>query len=81
MKIFQALTGTTVNAPTIDGRAIPLELTEIIKPTTVRRVPNEGLPHPKQPSKRGELLVEFDIQFPDSLPSSAREKIAGLLPS
>jgi len=78
---LQAITGTTVSVPTIDGRAISLDLSEIIKPTTIRRVPNEGLPHPKQPSKRGEMLVEFDIQFPDSLPSSSRETIGALLAS
>jgi DnaJ-class molecular chaperone len=66
--------------PTLDGRTLTLRMADVIKPTTVRRIPNEGLPFPKEPTKRGELIVEFDIEFPDSLPSKVREKLGEMLP-
>jgi len=78
----EALVGTVVNVPTIDGRKIPLKMTDaVIKPGTVRRIYGEGLPLPKQPTKRGDLVVEFDIEFPDHLSPSVRNKIADLLPA
>ena len=78
--MLQALVGATVQVPTLDGNLIPLQL-DIVKPTTVRRIPGEGLPFPKEPDRRGYLIVDFDIKFPDSLSRDARDKIAKLLPA
>ena len=80
--IVQALTGTaTVEIPTLDGvRKVPLRLTEIIKPGSTRKIPGEGLPFSKQPTKRGDLVVRFDIVFPDKLPEPVRAKLGDLLP-
>lgn len=78
--IFQALCGTTLQVPTIDGRKIPLRLNEIIKPSTVKRIQGEGLPMPKQSSRRGDLTVEFDIKFPSRMTSSAKEILSDCLP-
>jgi len=82
ISLREALVGTTVQVPTIDGRTIPLRMTDtVIKPGTVRRIAGEGLPYPKQPAQRGDIIVEFDIEFPDQLSPSVRNKIADLLPS
>jgi len=65
----------------LDGvRKVPLRLTEIIKPGSTRRIQGEGLPYPKQPTKRGDLIVVIDVQFPDTLSDSVRAKIGALLP-
>ena len=46
---------------------IPLNLSEeMIRPTTTKRVQGKGLPTPKDPARRGDLVVHFDIAFPDS---------------
>lgn len=68
----QALCGCTVNIPTIDGRVIPLPCNDIIKPGTVKRLRGEGLPFPKAPSQRGDLIVEFKIRFPDRIAPQTR---------
>ena len=79
---LQALVGTTINVPAIDGRTIPLKMTDqVIRPDTVRRIAGEGLPLPKQPAARGDLIVEFNIEFPNALSPSVRSKIADLLPT
>lgn len=77
---FQALCGTTLQVPTIDGRKIPLRLNEIIKPNSVKRIQGEGLPQPKQSARRGDLIVEFDIVFPSKMSSSAKEILSDCLP-
>ena len=79
--MFQALCGTTLQIPTLDGPKIPLSLTDVTKPHTQKRVPGKGLPLPKQQGKRGDLLIKFDIVFPDSLPPSTKEILRDVLPA
>lgn len=53
---------------------------EIIKPTTVKRVAGYGLPLPKESGRKGDLLIAFEIKFPEKLTSSQKELLADLLP-
>ncbi|XP_056403200.1 dnaJ homolog subfamily B member 5 isoform X2 [Hyla sarda] len=76
----EALCGCTVNIPTIDGRVIPLPCSDIIKPGTVKRLRGEGLPYPKVPTQRGDLIVEFQVRFPDRIPPPTRELLKQHLP-
>lgn len=79
---LQALCGTTINVPTLQGQTVPLNLTNrVIKPTTVEKIQGRGLPYPKEPSRKGDLLISFDIQFPDKLSQNAKEVLFDLLPS
>ena len=40
---------------------------DIIKPQTIKTLPGFGLPFPKEPHKRGDIIIKFDIQFPNTL--------------
>ncbi|XP_061887967.1 dnaJ homolog subfamily B member 5-like [Entelurus aequoreus] len=71
----EALCGCTVNVPTLDNRIMPLPCSDVIKPGAVRRLRGEGLPVAKCPSKRGDLVVEFQVLFPDRIPPQSREII------
>uniref|UniRef100_A0A667ZU63 Zgc:122979 n=1 Tax=Myripristis murdjan TaxID=586833 RepID=A0A667ZU63_9TELE len=71
----EALCGCTVNVPTLDNRMMPLPCSDVIKPGAVRRLRGEGLPLPKGPSQRGDLVVEFQVLFPDRIPPQSREII------
>lgn len=67
--------------PTLTGEKVRLDLlNEIIKPTTVKRIAGHGLPLPKEPSKRGDLLVTFEIRFPDHLARSVKDILYDTLP-
>lgn len=80
---FQALCGTTVTVPTMNPETtLPLHfVNEIVTPNTVRRIQGQGLPLPKEPSRRGDLIVNFDIRFPEHLSSSARDILYDTLPN
>ncbi|MBN3301069.1 DNJB5 protein, partial [Amia calva] len=80
ISLKEALCGCTVNIPTIDNRVIPLPCSDIIKPGTVKRLRGEGLPFPKSPSQRGDLIVEFQVRFPDRIPPQSREILKQHLP-
>ncbi|ODN04451.1 DnaJ protein 1 [Orchesella cincta] len=82
ISLRDALCGTTINVPTLQGQSIPLNLTNrVIKPSTVEKIPGKGLPYPKEASRKGDLLISFDIQFPDKLPSSAKDILLDILPA
>lgn len=82
INLADALCGTTVNVPTLDAsRVRKLTLNEVIKPTTEKRLTGDGLPNPKQPSTRGDIIVKFDIKFPDNLSREQREALSSTLRS
>ena len=79
---MQALCGVLVDIPTLTGEKIPLNLAnEVIKPTTVKKITGYGLPLPKEPTKRGDILVSFDIQFPDRMSQNTKDLLHDLLPN
>lgn len=79
----QALCGTVVQVPTLKpGETVSIDTRgEVVKPNTVKRLQGRGLPYPKEPSKRGDLLVNFDIKFPDTMTQSAKDILTDLLPN
>lgn len=81
ISLRQSLCGTLVKVPTLTGETISINTTgEIIKPSTVKRLQGRGLPFPKEPSRRGDLLVAFDIQFPTQLNQNAKDILGDVLP-
>ncbi|CAF3587916.1 unnamed protein product [Rotaria sp. Silwood1] len=80
INLKEALCGTTINVPTLEsGRVRKLQLNEVIKPTTEKRLAGDGLPYTKQPTTRGDLIVKFDIKFPDTLSRDQKDIIASAL--
>lgn len=80
ISLRDALCGTTINIPTLGGRKIPLNLTDVIKPGSQRRIQGEGLPFAKQPTRKGDLVIEFDIRFPEKIPPGARDILKDCIP-
>jgi DnaJ-class molecular chaperone len=39
------------------------------------------VPNPKNGGRRGDLLVEFDVRFPDSITPAAKDLIMNALPA
>jgi DnaJ-class molecular chaperone len=81
LSLRDALIGTSLNVPTLDGTAYPLRIDTVIKPEMTRTIAGQGLPMHKTPNRRGDLIVEFDVRFPDSLSPSAKELIKNALPA
>lgn len=81
ISLKEALTGSSVvRVPTLDGDPVTLAIRDIVKPTTQKRLTGRGLPVPKEPNKRGDLIVHFDIQFPTTLPEGTKQILVDLLP-
>lgn len=43
------------------------------------RIPEKGFPRPDDPTKRGDLVVTFDVVFPDYVDEEYHEDIKRLL--
>lgn len=81
ISLRQSLCGTAVKVPTLSGETLSIStIGEIVRPNTVKRLQGRGLPFPKEPSRKGDLLVAFDIQFPNNLNQNAKDILADLLP-
>jgi len=82
LSLKEALCGTKVEVPTITGRKVAMDMSnEVIKPNTIKKLPGHGLPHSKENNNRGDLLVSFDIEFPEKLSQNVRESLREVLPS
>lgn len=80
ISLRDALCGTTIQVPTLANTKIPLTLTEVIKPDTMKRIPGQGLPLPKNPSQRGDLFVEFNVVFPNTLTKDKKDILRDCFP-
>ncbi|TQD82395.1 hypothetical protein C1H46_032037 [Malus baccata] len=81
ISLAEALTGYTAQLTTLDGRNLTVPITNIISPTYEEVVKGEGMPIPKEPSKRGNLRIKFNIKFPTKLTSDQKSNIKRLLTS
>ena len=53
---------------------------EVIKTGDLKCVYGEGMPTYKNPFEKGKLIVQFKVDFPDSLPPETAEMLAKILP-
>ncbi|ETV83239.1 hypothetical protein H257_04014 [Aphanomyces astaci] len=68
ISLKDALVGQgTLTIKTLDDRELHLKLDSVVTPTTRKVFVGEGMPSSKDPSRRGDLHVHFDIQFPTRL--------------
>lgn len=77
----EALCGCVINVPTLDGRTVKVTSQDIVRPGMKRRLTGEGLPLPKSPDRRGDLVVEYEVRFPEKLSQNAKDTIANVLPA
>lgn len=80
ISLVEALTGYTVHLTTLDGRTLTIPINNIIHPNYEEVVSREGMPIPKDPSRRGNLRIKFNIKFPTRLTAEQKSGIKKLLP-
>lgn len=81
LSLVEALTGYTAQITTLDGRNLTIPINSVISPTYEEIVKGEGMPIPKDPSRKGNLRIKFNIKFPSKLTSEQKTGMKRLLTS
>ncbi|XP_068636667.1 uncharacterized protein [Aristolochia californica] len=81
ISLVEALTGYTVLVTNLEGRNLTIPINSIISPTYEEVVKAEGMPIPKEPTKKGNLRIKFNIKFPTRLTAEQKTGIKRLLTS
>ncbi|ESQ32091.1 hypothetical protein EUTSA_v10004536mg [Eutrema salsugineum] len=77
--LAEAIGGTTVSINTLDGRDLPVGVTDIVSPGFELVVPGEGMPIAKEPRNKGDLKIKFDVQFPTRLTMDQKSALKRVL--
>jgi DnaJ homolog subfamily A member 2 len=84
ISLLQALCGFKFIVTHLDGRHLLVQSKpgEVYKPGDVKAVRDEGMPQHKNPFVRGNLYIEFDVEFPkpNSIAENTRKLLAKILP-
>jgi len=64
ISLTDALCGTVLSVPTLDGRTLSVPITQIVSPGATKTVPGEGMP---TAGGKGDLVIQFTTVFPSSL--------------
>jgi len=77
ISLKEALCGSTIHILTLDQRLLSIPTNYVIKPNTIHKVKGEGLPI-LNTENRGDLLIYFNIIFPDEINEHTKQKILEL---
>ncbi len=80
IKLSQALLGTSINIPTLDGKELNLTIPPGTKHKTKMRLPKHGLPH-MQGDKIGYLFVHIHVSMPKKLTEEQKKLVEKLAES
>ncbi|XP_006789362.1 dnaJ homolog subfamily A member 1 [Neolamprologus brichardi] len=84
IKLVEALCGFRNTVQTLDNRTLVISSQpgEVIKHNDVKCVMNEGMPLYKEPYERGQLIIKFQVEFPEKnwLPEHLMFQLERLLP-
>uniref|UniRef100_A0A7S3R873 J domain-containing protein n=1 Tax=Dunaliella tertiolecta TaxID=3047 RepID=A0A7S3R873_DUNTE len=72
--LVDALCGTTLQIPYLDGSSVELPLTDVISLLSIKVIRGKGMPIAKSPGTTGNMLVNFKIIFPRSTQISDEQK-------
>ncbi|CAI8587507.1 unnamed protein product [Vicia faba] len=79
ISLAEALSGCTVNLTTLDGRNLTIIVNNVVHPEYEEVVPREGMPLPKDPTKKGNLRIKFNIKFPPRLNADQKSGLKKVL--
>lgn len=81
--LVEALCGFQKVIRTLDDRDLVVTVIpgEVIKPGDVKCIVGEGMPHYKNPFEKGRLIIQFLVEFPQSLPPEKIPMLESCLPA
>jgi len=75
INLVEALVGFEKEIEHLDGHKVVLKNSGVTKPGQLVKIPNEGMPHPENAHKHGDLYVTYSILFPPALSDAQKDVI------
>jgi len=75
ISFVDALTGTNFNVQTLAGTELPLTYPDPINPGDILCVPNQGMPIRGRVDTFGDLIIQFEVKFPDKVTEEQKKTI------
>lgn len=72
----ESLLGFSKTIQTIDGRTLPISRVQPIQPSETSTYPGQGMPLPKTPAQRGDLIIRYKVDYPIGLNEAQKRAIA-----
>lgn len=80
LPLVTALCGGSVTVDTLDGRRLSIPLPAPMTSRATKRVAGEGMPISKEPGRRGDLVVDFEVALP-RLDDAQKAQLSKILPA
>jgi DnaJ family protein A protein 2 len=80
LSLLEALTNTTFYFKHLDDRVVKVSYNEIIHPNQKMIIRGEGMPDLQDNLNKGDLIINFDIVFPQSLDRERSKYLVKILP-
>jgi len=78
--LVDALTGFNVNFKALDGKKMTIPIKEVVGPGCTKVVSSMGMPSSKNPSKKGNLVITFEVVYPKELSPGQKETLRRIMP-
>ena len=79
LDLKEALTGWQRPVTTIEGKQLKLDKSGPTQPGAEERYPGLGMPISKKPGQRGDFVVRYKVNFPNSLTATQKQKLREIL--
>ncbi|KAI4326659.1 hypothetical protein MLD38_031948 [Melastoma candidum] len=79
LTLLEALTGKNLEFNSLDGRNLVIPLTDIVKPGYEMIIPGEGMPISREPGRKGNLRIKFDVKYPARLTTEQKSDLRRVL--
>lgn len=73
LSLVESLCGSALKIDTLDGRTLNIAVNEIVKPGDTKVIKGEGMPNPS--GGKGDLVISFNVTYPDFLTDSQKVAI------
>jgi DnaJ family protein A protein 2 len=75
--LVEALTGVDFTFKHLDGKVIRVQNApgKIVKHGEIQTIEDQGMPFHKKSYKQGNLFIEFEVEFPDSITAAQKQHI------
>jgi DnaJ family protein A protein 2 len=80
ISLVDALCGITFIIKQLDGRYLKISYNEIINPNEVMKIVGEGLPIKNNQYEKGDMIIRFNVMFPNKLSNERKAYIKKILP-